>query len=81
MAAPEGNSNRFKGKVFKSIIEERLEQRKLFEQIVDTAFAQAIEGDKDARNWIADRVDGKAVQAIEADLQVTTHEAALNDLK
>jgi len=80
MAAPQNNSNYRSGRRFKSVIAERLEQRAVWDSIVDKAIDQAIEGDYKAREWLADRHDGKSTQSIEIDANVKTHEATLDEL-
>jgi hypothetical protein len=39
-------------------------KRTALEMIVDKAIAQAIGGDKDARNWVSDRKEGKALERV-----------------
>ena len=63
--APLGNQNASKGKIFRSVIAKRLEERRAVEAIVDKAIEQAEEGDDKARAWLADRCDGKAVSITE----------------
>ena len=76
--APKGNKNSENGKRFRSIIQKRLDELNALQGIVDKAIEQAKEGDSKAREWIADRVDGKAVQHLEAN--ISTHEASLDEL-
>ena len=40
------------------------DKRTKLESICHTAINQAIGGDKDARNWIADRAEGKALERV-----------------
>lgn len=79
--APKGNNNAGKGKLIKSLIEKRLEERKAAQLIVDALIDQAIDGDKIAAGMIFDRVDGKPMQAVELEANITNHEAALDSLK
>jgi len=45
------------------------EKRTFFVKMVDTPWMQAANGDKDARNWITDRTEGKAVERIEQEIK------------
>jgi len=40
------------------------EKRTFYQLMCDKAWEQAIAGDKDARNWISDRTEGKAPETI-----------------
>jgi hypothetical protein len=80
MAAPLGNQNAVRGKIFRSVIAKRLEERRALEAIVDKAIEQASEGDDKARAWLADRMDGKAVQSVDVDANITNHEKAIDQL-
>lgn len=70
--APLGNKNGAKGNQWKTAIENALseytdsqvEKGLALRAIAKKMIAQAIEGDKDARKEIGDRLDGKPVQAI-----------------
>lgn len=64
--APVGNNNAGKGKLIKSVIKRRLEERAILQAIVDKLIDQAVDGDKTAAGMIFDRVDGKPEQSIEA---------------
>ena len=79
--APLGNNNAGKGKLIKSLIEKRLAERAAAQLIVDKLIDQAQEGDKIAIGMIFDRVDGKPMQAVELEANITSHEAALDSLK
>lgn len=65
MGAPQGNNNPAKGAYLKSVIKKRLEERRALDSIVDKMIEQAMEGDKDARRDIFDRVAGKPAQSLE----------------
>lgn len=44
-----------------------IERGKALKAIAQRAVADALDGDKDARNWIADRTEGKAATVIAGD--------------
>lgn len=46
-----------------SLIDPKIKQTRL-EAICSVAIAQAETGDKDARNWVADRMEGKAIERV-----------------
>lgn len=73
MPAPKGNSNARKGTEWKDAIKYalanyedlgRIERGQALKAIAKKMIEQAIDGDKDARKEIGERLDGKAVQAI-----------------
>lgn len=74
--APVGNNNPGKNKMWKTALNERLKKYKpnkgskvehywALQAIADKLIESALEGDMQAIKEIGDRVDGKAVQAIE----------------
>jgi len=65
--APTGNNNSGKGKIVKSVIKQRLEERAALREMVDKLIDDALTGDKMAIGMIFDRVDGKPSQAIVGD--------------
>jgi len=65
--AQPNNQNAAKGKIVKSVIKQRLEERAALAIMVDKLIDSALEGDKIAMGMIFDRVDGKPAQAIVGD--------------
>lgn len=63
--APIGNDNSRKGKVIRSVIAKRLEERAALTVMVDALIDQAQDGDKMAMSMIFDRIDGKPSQSTE----------------
>lgn len=68
MAAPLGNQNA-KGahnrKIWKSVIDKRLEERAALVPIVDKLIDQALDGDKQAADMLMNRTDGKPPQSVD----------------
>lgn len=80
MAAPLGNTNGSKNKPWREAVEWAVEHYEIKGQvakaqalraIATVMVEQALLGDKDARKELADRLDGKAVQAISNDGETT----------
>ena len=66
MAAPIGNSNAVKGKMFYDKLRKRLTQEPhRLERIVNELITQAEQGESWAVKEVIDRLDGKAVQTTE----------------
>ena len=66
MAAPIGNTNAVKGKMFYDKLRKRLTQeRHRLERIVNELITQAEQGEAWAVKEVIDRLDGKAVQTTE----------------
>lgn len=66
MAAPIGNSNAIKGKMFYDKLRKRLTQEPhRLERIVNELITQAEQGESWAVKEVIDRLDGKAVQTTE----------------
>jgi hypothetical protein len=66
MAAPIGNSNAIKGKLFYDKLRKRLTQEPhRLERIVNELITQAEQGEAWAVKEVIDRLDGKAVQTTE----------------
>lgn len=74
--APLGSQNRRKGRLFASALNDalalpsRVDQLARIAIIADKLVTMAEAGDLQAIREIADRLDGKAVQAVEADVSV-----------
>jgi hypothetical protein len=66
--APQGNNNAAKGRKFASVIEKRLAERKLLENVADALIDKALDGDVSALKELADRLDGKAKQTQDINL-------------
>jgi hypothetical protein len=67
MAAPEGNKNAVKNKYWSDALRKYIAQNpKELEEAARAIFAKAKEGDVAAIKEIGDRLEGKAVQAVEA---------------
>ena len=75
----EGHGNRAQGKRWKSVIEKRLEVLQAMDKVADALITEAMTGNIAAIKEIGDRIDGKAVQTIDAN--VPAHESRLDDLK
>lgn len=75
-----GNDNARKGKVVRSVIAKRLEERAALTVIVDKLIDSAMEGDKVSTSMIFDRMDGKPQVSMDIEANVTSHEAALEQL-
>ena len=60
-----GNNNAGKGKRWKSVIEQRLEELQAMSKIADALILKACEGDIQAIKEIGDRIDGKAKQQLD----------------
>ena len=73
MAAPIGNQNAAKAKVWHAAImraldkRSRLEQKEALDDIAEALIAKAAEGDMGALKELGDRLDGKPAQAIVGD--------------
>ncbi len=85
--APKGNQNGAKGNQWRTAVEYALEtyegseiqQGQALRAIAKKMVEQAIAGDKDARNEIACRLDGKPVQPIEGQINLNTDVEQLTD--
>jgi hypothetical protein len=74
MAAPQGNKNAAKAKVWEGALraalaqfedkDKKIEPGQALRKIAEKVVVRAIEGDKDAIKEIGDRLDGKAAQAV-----------------
>lgn len=62
MAAPKGNQFALKGRVMSAHLKARLEERKLWPQLMDALLEKALSGDIPAIKEVFDRIDGKAPQ-------------------
>ena len=60
-----GNSNAHKGKIVRSMIAKRLEERAALAPMVDALIEKAMDGDLQAIREIFDRVDGKPKQQVD----------------
>jgi len=60
-----GNDNAHRGKVVRSVIAKRLEERAALAVIADALIDKAMDGDLAAAKEIFDRIDGKAKQQTE----------------
>lgn len=77
--APLGNQNAVKGKTWEGALRAALAQfenkeikrGQALRKIAETVVTQAISGNKDAWKEIGERLDGKSVQAIAGDLDMT----------
>jgi len=74
-----GNQNAARGKRWKDSISKRIEALQAMDALADALITEALTGNIAALKEIGDRLDGKAVQQIEAHL--TAHEAALESLR
>jgi hypothetical protein len=75
MAAPKGNVNALKNKPFADAINRALAQDDghRLRAIAEALLTKAADGDISAIKEFADRIDGKVVQQIQADLDHTVH--------
>lgn len=81
MAAPKGNKNAAKGREWADAIRWALgkyessavDRGQALRKIAERCIEQALEGDKDARREIGDRLDGKPAQAVELSGETTTN--------
>lgn len=64
MGAPKGNQNALKARVMSSHLKARIEERKLWPQLMDALLEKALGGDVPAIKECFDRIDGKASQDI-----------------
>jgi hypothetical protein len=64
MGAPKGNQNAVKARIMSRHLLERIEERKLWPQLMDALLTKALDGDVPAIKEVFDRVDGKAPQDI-----------------
>jgi hypothetical protein len=70
MAAPAGNSNHTKGRIWKQAIERALEARGAGDRVAalnalaEKLLAKADEGDMSALKELGDRLDGKSAQSV-----------------
>jgi len=64
MAAPKGNQNAVKAKIWSDRLRQQIEERKLWPQLADALLAKALEGDVAALKEVGDRIEGKVAQAI-----------------
>jgi hypothetical protein len=70
MAAPQGNTNAKKAKVWSDAIHKHLAQNpKDLADIAKSLITQAKEGNINAIKEVGDRLDGKAIQGIEGQLE------------
>lgn len=67
MAAPIGNQNAAKAKIMSAHLKARIEERKLWPQLMDALLTKALDGDVPAIREVFDRIDGKATQPISGD--------------
>jgi len=74
-----GNSNAAKGRRLSSRLAKRLEERQKIDDLADVLIAKALDGDMQAIKEIFDRVDGKAIQQIDATVREITDAAELTD--
>jgi hypothetical protein len=65
MAAPKGNQNAVKAKIWSDRLKQQIEERKLWPQLADALLNKALEGDVAAIKEVGDRIEGKVAQAIE----------------
>jgi len=77
MAAPKGNANAAKAKIWSDAIrralhskDERTKRLKL-DELAERLIAKGLEGDVSALREIGDRVEGKAAQPIEGSIDAT----------
>lgn len=64
MAAPKGNQNAVKARIMSKHLLARIEERKLWPQLMDALLTKALDGDVPAIREVFDRIDGKAAQDI-----------------
>lgn len=64
MAAPKGNQNALKAKIWSDRLKQQIEERKLWPQLADALLAKALEGDVAAIKEVGDRVEGKVAQSV-----------------
>jgi hypothetical protein len=75
MAAPVGNQNAARGKMWKAAIERALDARgagdrlAALNELAEKLLARAEEGDMSALKELGDRLDGKSVQPIAGDAE------------
>lgn len=62
--AQQGNNNAAKGRTMSKHLRQRIEDRKLWCDLMDALLAKALEGDITAIKEVFDRIDGKPKQAI-----------------
>lgn len=62
--APKGNQNAAKARIMSKHLLARIEERKLWPELMDALLTKALEGDVPAIKEVFDRVDGKATQDI-----------------
>ena len=69
MAAPKGNKNAAKAKIWSDALRKQLVQGKDLPKIAKALIAKACDGDIQAIKEIGDRLDGKAIQSIEGQVE------------
>ena len=62
--APKGNQNAAKARIMSKHLLARIEERKLWPELMDALLTKALEGDVPAIKEVFDRIDGKATQDI-----------------
>jgi hypothetical protein len=62
--APKGNQNAVKARIMSKHLQARIEERKLWPELMDALLTKALEGDVPAIKECFDRIDGKAPQDI-----------------
>jgi hypothetical protein len=74
MAAPIGNQNAARGRLWRAAIERalearssKLEQKNALDELAEVLLEQAAQGDMQALKELGDRLDGKPAQAIVGD--------------
>ena len=66
MAAAKGNQYAAKGGRWSAAISKRIEELQAMDKLADALVNKALEGDMQALKEIGDRLDGKAIQSIDA---------------
>ena len=65
--AGNANSGKHKAKIYRDMLQKRLDELNALPAVVDQLISKAIEGDMQAIKEIGDRLDGKPAQAIIGD--------------
>lgn len=60
--APKGNQNAAKARIMSKHLRDRIEERKLWPELMDALLGKALDGDISAIKEVFDRIDGKAPQ-------------------
>lgn len=83
MGAPVGNKNSSReNRLFTNALRRKaIQNPEVMQAVVDSIYAEAMNGNIQAAKEIFDRTDGKAIQQLDIDANITTHEATLDELE